>query len=63
MPREDVNEILNKYRSKIEDHVDEESEGQVTPEEIQNFSREYETFVFLQVLLVLQIPHQHDLQF
>ena len=38
MPREDINEILNKYRKKVGDHIDEESEGQVISQDSDSFS-------------------------
>src|SRR3989338_4823855 len=44
MPREDINEILNKYRKKVGDHIDEESEGQVISQDSDSFSKEYQTF-------------------
>ncbi|HLC58230.1 MAG TPA: hypothetical protein VJI68_00045 [Candidatus Nanoarchaeia archaeon] len=44
MTKEDVNEILNKYRSKIEEHIDDESEGDVDSEKNKEFSTQYQTF-------------------
>ncbi len=41
---EDIKEILNKYRNKIEEHVNEETEGQVEPQDINDFSKEYVKF-------------------
>ncbi len=45
MPKkEEVKEILEKYRSKLGEHVDTESEGQVESESEKSFSGEYQTF-------------------
>ncbi len=45
MPKkEEVKDILEKYRSKLGEHVDIESEGQVESEFEKSFSREYQTF-------------------
>ncbi len=44
MPDEDIQEILKKYRSKVEGHIDQESEGEVNSESMDSFSKEYTTF-------------------
>ena len=45
MPKkEDVKDILEKYRSKIEEYVDVETEGQIESESTKAFSSEYIKF-------------------
>ena len=44
LKKEDVKDILEKYRSKLGEHIDIESEGQVGSESSKAFSREYLLF-------------------
>ncbi len=44
MPEEDIKEIMEKYRSKVEEHIDSESDGQVVSSQTESFSQEYQTF-------------------
>lgn len=41
---EEIQDIMKKYRSKLGEHIDEESEGEVTAESMNIFSKEYQTF-------------------
>ena len=44
MPEEDIKEIINKYRAKVEEHIDIATEGEVASEELKQFSSEYNKF-------------------
>ncbi len=43
-PKKEVKDVLEKYRSKIKEHIDIESEGEVQSESLRSFSKEYLTF-------------------
>lgn len=44
MADKEVSDIINRYKSKIEEHIDEESEGQIISQEDSEFSSEYQKF-------------------
>jgi ASC-1-like (ASCH) protein len=44
MVKEEYKDIIEKYRSKIEEHIDSESTGSVQPNDMKNFSKEYLKF-------------------
>lgn len=44
MPKKEVDEILSKYRKKLEKHIDVYSIGEVEPADIKEFSQQYATF-------------------
>ena len=44
MAEKEVEDILRKYRSKLSEHIDIESVGDVTSEDIKEFSQQYEKF-------------------